>query len=304
MNRLCLPMGDFPEASDFRGAVSCIVSPLGIEIARIDAGAHSISGSFPNQPPSVWVAVLLEGAAKFIDDAGTHDVSVGDIIYGPSGAPATLQFKTGCRQLFIKIPELAFSQRMIAPLSLEPGFLAAQSGIARVLSGMLQSLAVGLDAISAPELRPVELALTEFLITCLAHEGQLPGGDTVGNSAAAVRAANIHRICQTIETCLGDPKLNPRRIAVEHGVSLRYLQKLFNLSGQTFSGYVRRRRLDRCRSDLTSPLYAHLSITEICYRWGFNTSAHFSRAFRKQFGISPRDYRQLEAHKSQLTQSP
>ncbi len=106
-----------------------------------------------------------------------------------------------------------------------------------------------------------------------------------------MRTAHLHRICQTIEAGLGDASLKPKQIADEHGISLRYLQKLFALTGQTFSGYVRSRRLERCRIDLASPLYAHLSITEICYRWGFNASAHFSRAFREQFNQSPRDYR-------------
>jgi AraC-like DNA-binding protein len=190
---------------------------------------------------------------------------------------------------------------MIAPLSLSVGYLPGQTGISHVLSGMLQSLATGLDEISAVELRPVELALTEFLITCLADEGQLSGGNTVGGDVSVVRTAHLHRICQTIETWLGDPKLNPKRIADEHGVSLRYLQKLFTLSGRTFSGYVRGRRLERCRNDLASPLYAHLSITEICYRWGFNASAHFSRAFREHFGVPPREYRRRQSRERTLT---
>ena len=301
MNRLCLPIGEFPTTDDIRCAVSCIVSPLGIEIARIDASPHEISGEYPNQPSSIWLVLLLEGEAVFIDGKKQYEISAGDMTYGPSGVPATLQFKTNSRQLFIKVPEIALSQRMIAPLSLTVGCLPGQTGISHVLSGMLNSLAEGLDDISAVELRPVELALTEFLITCLAHEGQLSGGDTVGTDASAVRTAHLHRICQTIETWLGDPKLNPRRIADEHGVSLRYLQKLFTLSGRTFSGYVRVRRLERCRNDLASPLYSHLSITEICYRWGFNASAHFSRAFREHFGQSPRDYRREQALERPLT---
>lgn len=301
MNRLCLPMGEFTEGDAFRGAVSCIVSPLGIEIARIHASAHTISGTYPNQPTSIWLAVLLEGAAEFMDGKQLHKVAVGDIVYGPSGGPATLTFKTESRQLFIKLPDLALSQWMISPLALDVGYLSGQSGIAHVLSGMLRNLAAGMDDISAGELRPIEVALTEFLITCLAHENQLPGGETVGNDAAAVQAGHLHRICQTIETRLGDPKLNPSSIADEHGVSLRYMQKLFSLSRHTFSGYVRRRRLERCRSDLASPIYAHLSITEICYRWGFNASAHFSRAFREQFDVSPREYRLRQARESGLT---
>ncbi len=301
MSRLCLPIGEFPASDHFRGAVTCIESPLGIEIARIDASAHEISGEYPNQPSSVWLVLLLEGAAEFFDGRNHHKVIAGDMIYGPSGVPATLKFKTDSRQLFIKIPELALSQRMIAPLSLRVGYLPGQCGISHVLSGMLCSLADGLDGISAVELRPVELALTEFLITCLAREGQLSGGDTVGNDVSAAQTAHLHSICQTIETRLGDPKLNPRRIADEHGVSLRYLQKLFTLSGRTFSGYVRARRLERCRTDLASPLYAHLSITEICYRWGFNASAHFSRAFRERFAISPRDYRREQSRARVLT---
>ena len=301
MSRLCLPIGEIPASDDFRGAVTCIESPLGIEIARIDASAHEISGEYPNQPSSVWLVLLLEGAAEFFDGRNHHEVIAGDMTYGPSGVPATLKFKTDSRQLFIKIPELALSQRMIAPLSLRVGYLPGQRGISHVLSGMLRSLADGLDDISAVELRPVELALTEFLITCLAREGQLSGGDTVGNDVSAAQTAHLHAICQTIETRLGDPKLNPRRIADEHGVSLRYLQKLFTLSSRTFGGYVRARRLERCRTDLASPLYAHLSITEICYRWGFNASAHFSRAFRERFAISPRDYRREQSRARVLT---
>jgi len=62
-------------------------------------------------------------------------------------------------------------------------------------------------------------------------------------------------------------------------------------AGQSFAQYLRSRRLERCRAELVHQLYAHLSITEICFRWGFNDSSHFSHAFREQYGMSPRDYR-------------
>jgi AraC-like DNA-binding protein len=101
----------------------------------------------------------------------------------------------------------------------------------------------------------------------------------------------LQRLCQTIETLLPDPDLSLRRVADEEGVSPRYVQKLFASANETFSHYLRSRRLERCRIDLASPQHARLSISEICFRWGFNGSAHFSRAFREQYGRSPREFR-------------
>jgi len=296
MTRLCLPMGQFPEDGEFRGALSCMVSPLGIEIARIDASAHEISGAYPNQPSAIWLALLLEGEAELSDDERKFTVGPGDVTYGPSGVDATLIFKSDVCLLFVKVPQLALNQRLIAPLSLRVGCLQGHSGIIRVFSGMLRSLAEGLDDITAEELHPIELALTEFLITCITSTENVSSDVSVLGGAASAKAAHLHRICQTIETLLSDPNLTPGRVADEHGVSLRYLQKLFTMSGRTFSNYVRTRRLERCRAELISPLYTDLSITEICYRWCFNASAHFSRAFREHYKISPREYRRNNAN--------
>ena len=110
-------------------------------------------------------------------------------------------------------------------------------------------------------------------------------------AASSVRLALFHRICQTIEAELGDPELSLTKVARHQGISPRNMQKLFEFGGQSFGQYVRTRRLERCHADLGSPLQAHLSISEICFRWGFNDAAHFSRAFRAQYGMTPRECR-------------
>jgi AraC-like DNA-binding protein len=101
----------------------------------------------------------------------------------------------------------------------------------------------------------------------------------------------LERVFQSIEMRLSDPDLNIHQIASEHGISSRYLQKLFETHGESFSQYVKLRRLERCRLDLGSPLYAQRTISEILFQWGFNDSATFSRAFRDRYGVSPREYR-------------
>ena len=101
----------------------------------------------------------------------------------------------------------------------------------------------------------------------------------------------LHQIRQHIDRVLSDPQLTPDRVAAHAGVSTRTLQKLFGTSGQTFTHYLRLRRLTRCRADLANPLLVHESISDICTRWGFTDAAHFSRAFRERYRLSPRAYR-------------
>jgi AraC-like DNA-binding protein len=50
-------------------------------------------------------------------------------------------------------------------------------------------------------------------------------------------------------------------------------------------------RLEACRRELGDPQQGHRSISDIAFGWGFNDAAHFSRAFRERFGLSPREWR-------------
>lgn len=289
MSKLRLPIGKLSGTGGFRGAISCIESPLGMQFALVDAEPHEICGRYLDQPAAIWLTLLIEGEARLSYEDRVIDLMPGDIAYGPTFADATLRFSTDFRQLFINVQRLMLNPRVFAPLSLKLGYLHGQSGINRVLSSMLHSLAEVIDEISTEDLRPVELSLTEFLITALGGEKGVFG---LGGVAGA-KASRLHRICQGIEAVLGNPGLTLGMVAERERVSTRYLQKLFAEAGNSFSHYLRTRRLDRCRADLVSPLHAELSISEICFRWGFNSSAHFSRVFHREYGMSPRDYRHI-----------
>ena len=66
---------------------------------------------------------------------------------------------------------------------------------------------------------------------------------------------------------------------------------LFRLTGMSVSEWIWDRRLHRCHDLLTRPELHPLSLTEIAYRMGFNSSSHFSTAFRKKYGLSPSELR-------------
>jgi len=96
-------------------------------------------------------------------------------------------------------------------------------------------------------------------------------------------------LVQYISTHAADPELTPAKAAHHFRISVRYVHRLLEDSGDTFSKVLLKRRLEKCADDLRADK-GH-SIGEVAFRWGFNDLSHFSRSFKNQFGVSPRDYR-------------
>lgn len=96
---------------------------------------------------------------------------------------------------------------------------------------------------------------------------------------------------QLIEESLTHTNLTPSTLASRLQISVRQLYRLFEEQGDSVCRYIQRTRLQRSATDLSNPHLKRESITAIAYKWGFTDSAHFSRAFKKQFELSPKDYR-------------
>ncbi|MDE1164799.1 MAG: transcriptional regulator FeaR [Pseudomonas sp.] len=94
-----------------------------------------------------------------------------------------------------------------------------------------------------------------------------------------------------IQYSLGNHTLSPLSLAAQLHISVRQLYRLFELEGDSVCRYIQRTRLQTCARELLDPAMGHESITDIAFRWGFTDAAHFSRVFKRQFEVSPRDYR-------------
>jgi AraC-like DNA-binding protein len=112
-----------------------------------------------------------------------------------------------------------------------------------------------------------------------------------GRTSVDSKEALRERVKLYIARHLGDPDLSITKLASVTQCSKRYLHMVFQPEEISISDYILKLRLDRCREDLLNPAYAHRSITEIAYSWGFNNSNHFSRCFKQAFGVCPRHMR-------------
>lgn len=109
------------------------------------------------------------------------------------------------------------------------------------------------------------------------------------------RQAQLIQMQQYILEHLHDPELSPASVAAAFRVSRRYLYGLFQQADMTPSDFILSSRLARCRDALREPALAARSIGHIASQHGFVDAACFSRAFRRQFGVSPSQWRREAA---------
>ena len=107
----------------------------------------------------------------------------------------------------------------------------------------------------------------------------------------SARPALLSAVLEHVESRLDDPGLSVGSVAARFGISKRYLHKLLEPTGDSFSRHVLRRRLERVASELAAPEQARTPIAEIAYRNGFSDLSWFNRGFKAQFGATPRDFR-------------
>jgi AraC family transcriptional activator of tynA and feaB len=99
-------------------------------------------------------------------------------------------------------------------------------------------------------------------------------------------------IKEFIERHLNHAELSPSHIAGRFGYATSYIHLLFKGENESISHYILRRRLEEASKVLSDERFANRTIGEIACDWGFNSLTHFGRAFKRQFGVTPREFRE------------
>ena len=86
-----------------------------------------------------------------------------------------------------------------------------------------------------------------------------------------------------------DPNLTPATIAAQLNISLRQLYRAFN-GTESPAARIRRRRLERA-AEILAARSGPGHVERVALECGFASAEYFSRAFRREFGLSPRAYR-------------
>lgn len=174
------------------------------------------------------------------------------------------------------------------PLSRRPPLATAfdlTRGLGRVLRSMLGELHEQRHTLTAPEFDAVADRVVELL--CMLAPGE-DRSDTPNPNPLTEVETVVRRHVRAHAT---DPALTGTTVARALGWSLRQIQVALQHAGTTPRELIREERLRMVRDRLRCGHCEHLTITELAYATGFSSASAMSTAFRRRFGISPREMR-------------
>ena len=192
----------------------------------------------------------------------------------------------------VKIAGIRLPRSAIAPLvpKLETATMrriVRDTGGLRLLSKYLEVVADD-EALAAPTSQRLIIShfydLVALALGASSDAKALAADRTVG----AVRLAAIKA---DIIANLHDGNLNATTVAVRNRVTVRYLHKLFESEGVTYSEFVLGQRLARAFAILRSPLHSRRAISTIAFELGFNDLSYFNRTFRRRYSAAPSEIR-------------
>lgn len=108
----------------------------------------------------------------------------------------------------------------------------------------------------------------------------------------AMHSAMAERVQAYVRHHLRDPDLTPIKIANANAISLRELYRIYENRGISLERSIIEQRLLEVRRELAMSTATDVSIASIASAWGFGNPSFFATRFRRQYGMSPRQWRE------------
>lgn len=262
--------------------------------------AVEVTGLYPGGPPRSWRLIFAPRGPLVVGVLGRERPLVrlesGSMMLCEPTEPIRLSGGTTAgpapaRALVLHVPEAALLPGEVLPeVSGRP--VSTDSGPAALLASFLHALDAHMSSVEARHAAWLGTAAVSLATAFLNSEAALLQDNAAPQPAPSAADVLLRDIKTYIEQHLCDPELSPTSIAAANHISLRYLHHLFQRDGRTVGAFVRARRLDHCRADLSDPAHARCSVSDIARRWGFRDPAVFNRTFKSAYGVTPGAYRE------------
>lgn len=242
------------------------------------------------------VADANDDLALIINRYGTATVSArgrelqmapGDAVLTSSADVMVFERERRGESLSIRMsrPTLAALVRNVDDAIMHP--MHQQSEVLKLLAGYAASLITD-NGLAAPGLRQVAVGhLHDLLSMALGGSPHMARSTGEGLRAARLRSAKGYIARHSARHDIGIGA-----VAAHLGVTIRYLQRLFEADGSTFSGFLLNQRLANAYRMLCELQFSDLPVSAIAYDVGFSDLSYFNRTFRRRYDATPSDVRE------------
>jgi AraC-like DNA-binding protein len=231
---------------------------------------------------SAFLTVILNGKI-FVNRAGQCVVAeAGDVVLYDTNQAYMHGFPAFARQVIFEIPGEDFRDRFGEWSLRDVVHFGGTTNPARMIPLALQEVMRQAQASSLTDEKArahLEMKVWDVMETAYSL--------IKGGARSTYHAQLLLRARRYIAEHLGDPELSPSMIADFMGISLRQLNRLFEGEPLSLVAHIQEKRLEGARRDLLQRGTCSMSVSDICYKWGFKSLAHFSRKFSERYGESP-----------------
>jgi AraC-like DNA-binding protein len=247
------------------------------------------SRAVPNGGDDLLLAVNVRGCSMARQRDRDLILRDGDALLATRDVTGfTITRPTPTRFIGIRVPREAVAPLVgridDTPIRLVPHRTEALNLLVTYASAIADSLSLG-----TPELQRLVVSHMHDLIA--ATIGATRDGRAIAEGRG-IAAARLRLIMADINANLGDSDLSVVEVASRHRVTPRYVHKLFENEGLTFSSFVLGQRLSRAHRILSDPHLADRNISSVAFDVGFGDLSYFNRTFRRHYAATPTEIRQ------------
>jgi AraC family transcriptional regulator, positive regulator of tynA and feaB len=286
LEQACAADSLLPSRPDEPSPGSFSVLPIGrIQIVEAAGLPLSLSTSRVARPAQVTALLQFQGGARIHQGDRTVRLGAGDLCLLRGARSLQLNQDKPFTSILVNVPEKEVADRF--PLwraaLLTP--IKADSGVPAVFRDAVKSIKHWCRSFGDADCEGVADAVVDLMgaLICFAVPANSDCIQRSFHHQGRVKAFALRN--------LRNPELSVEVIAESVGLSPRQVHRLFAHEEMSLMRWVWVQRLEQCYRELLQDGSGQRTISEIAYAWGFNDQAHFSRTFRKHFGVSPRHLR-------------
>lgn len=259
----------------------------GIEVVEMRARPHVFMRtkahlSRLDQDAMVMSIPLTATSEKSVNNLCLPSVK-GDISLYDGTREQELYVQSDIHALVIQVPKVLFGDHLSDVSMYDATIVPTATPLGRLVSDFFLQLIHTMPQCGVED----RIAARDMFLSMLSIS--LSAKNIATLELADVKKGVLAQIQNYIRAHCHNQQLLPAQIAHRFHMSVRYLYKLFDDECYTVGQFIQHCRLERSAYLLVT--WPTLHVAQVAYRSGFSDPSHYSRTFKKAYGMGPKEYR-------------